>query len=973
MKRLFYYSMLTVWALLAGHKMTRAQNGSLSLWYRQPAKQWTEALPIGNGVLGAMIFGGVGEEHIQFNESTLWSGGPRDFARPGAAQYLDTIRQLIAAGGQDKAEALAEQHFMGRKDKDESVYDSLKDAWTKHVRSDTVYAMPGLDDGDWKEMLLPTSNGWETAGLEGVDGAVWFRTSFDLPQTWAGKDLVLDLGRIRDVDYTYVNGSLVGMGEGVSNKRHYRISARLCKPGRNEIAIQVLNYDDKGGFTGVKGDRKTLVVYPEGGDEGKGGDAEKGSGGKQGLFLAGWKYKIQNEEPPVLPKYEADYQPFGDLYVRMGHSAGDRRIAGDWPEGASREPATGYRRELDIRRAIATTVYDYNGVHYTREYFASAPQQAIVMRIKANKPAAVSLQAFFRTPHRLFSVRRVDDRTLALSVKVRNGVLKGVAWLRVGTVGGRIAVSDDGIDVRDADEAIFYLTAATSYINDKDVSGDPEAKCRDVMQTIKGMSYAAVRDAAIREYRRYFDRFSIDFWGTGETIPTDQRIRQFSPAKDPGLIALYMQYGRYLLIASSRPASPLPANLQGLWNDLLTPPWGSKYTTNINLEMNYWPAEPLNLSDCEQPLFRLIRNVSRAGSLTAKAHYDAPGWVLHHNTDIWCGTAPINASNHGIWVTGGAWLCHQLWEHYQFTLDKHFLREYYPIMREAAVFFTVFLVKDTRTGRLISTPSNSPEHGGLVAGPTMDHQIIRDLFSNCIAASRILHIDSSFRRLLEEKYARIAPNQIGKYGQLQEWMEDKDDTADHHRHVSHLWGVYPGTDITWAGSPALMKAARQSLLYRGDDGTGWSLAWKVNLWARMRAGDHAMLMVDKLLSSATETQGGEKGGVYPNLFDAHPPFQIDGNFGGAAGIAEMLLQSQEKEIALLPALPAVLPDGAVKGICARGGFELNIKWQKGALQQVELLSRAGGTAVLRYKEKAIRLSTLPGRRYRWSGDLKPIR
>jgi alpha-L-fucosidase 2 len=336
--------------------------------------------------------------------------------------------------------------------------------------------------------------------------------------------------------------------------------------------------------------------------------------------------------------------------------------------------------------------------------------------------------------------------------------------------------------------------------------------------------------------------------------------------------------------------------------------------------------------------------------------------VLHHNTDLWCGTAPINAANHGIWPTGGAWLCHQIWEHYLFTKDEAFLRAYYPVMRAAADFFVHFLIKDPRNGWLISTPSASPEHGGLVAGPTMDHQIIRDLFRNCAAAETILHVSMQNEYFLEEESRRIAVNKIGRYGQLQEWLEDKDDTTDTHRHISHLWGVYPGTDITWKDT-AMMKAARQSLIYRGDEGTGWSLAWKVNCWARFKEGDHAMRLVDKLLSSAAGTQGGEKGGIYPNMFDAHPPFQIDGNFGGAAGVAEMLLQSQDSVIDILPALPAALPDGDVHGICARGGFELDFSWKGGSLQHVMLLSRLGGSCTLRYRGKTVKLDTEKGKKY----------
>ena len=388
--------------------------------------------------------------------------------------------------------------------------------------------------------------------------------------------------------------------------------------------------------------------------------------------------------------------------------------------------------------------------------------------------------------------------------------------------------------------------------------------------------------------------------------------------------------------------------------------------------MNYWPSEELNLTELNKPLFNMISNLSQAGRATAKTHYNAPGWVLHHNTDIWLGTAPINASNHGIWHSGGAWLCHHLWEHYLFTQDKAFLQKAYPEMKGAAEFFVSTLVKDPKTGYLISTPSNSPEHGGLVAGPTMDRQIIRDLFKNCIAAAKALHTDEAFAKLLEEKYMQIAPNQIGKYGQLQEWMEDKDDTTDTHRHVSHLWGVFPGTDITWDNSPDMMHAAEKSFQYRGDDGTGWSLAWKVNLMARFKHGDHAMLLVNKLLSVAENGSAKERGGVYHNMFDAHPPFQIDGNFGGAAGIAEMLVQSQQGYIDLLPALPTALPNGKLKGICARGGFVLDLVWKEGKLQSVDVLSKTCNTCTIKYGGITQIIKTTKGKVYRLNGNLKAI-
>ena len=910
----------------------RAIAQDLRLWYRQPAKIWTEALPIGNGNLGAMIYGGMAADHLQLNESTFWTGQPRSYQREDAWKYLDTIRRLLFDGRQADAETLAQAHFMGKKFPDETKYDSLKAIWFRDVRADT--SLLTADDSHWPVMTLPTPDGWETAGLDGVNGAVWLRASFDLPRGWEGKDEYLELGRIRDADFTYVNGVLVGTGEGTGKKRSYLVKASLLKPQHNEIAIQVLNYNDKGGVTGVKGEGHLLMYCTP-------------CDGLAVPLPREWKYAIQDRNPPQMPQYEAEYQPFGDLYLNFPVYR-----------------PTGYTRELDLKSAIARTSYTDNGVHYTREYFASTPGRAIVIRLTADKPGKISFQLAMKTCDHVFSNHRIDDHTFAMSETAPGGVLKGMAFVHVETRGGK----NDGNAVSGADEAVITLVGATSFIDYHDVSGDPGRICRARIDALRGKSWADLKTAHLREYQALFNTFSLRLGSSDTTLPTDERILHYTSAGDPGFIALYVQYARYLLLSSSRPGAAYPANLQGIWNDQLDPPWGSKFTTNINLEMNYWPAEPLHLGECSTPLFRLMEQLARAGAATAKDYYRAPGWVLHHNTDLWCGTAPINASNHGIWPTGGAWLCHQIWEHYMFTKDSGFLREYYPVLRSSADFFTHFLIRDPRSGQLISTPSASPEHGGLVAGPTMDHQIIRDLLRNCIAASQILHVDGDARGEWKHDAAQIAPNKIGRYGQLQEWLEDKDDTTDTHRHISHLWGVYPGTDITW-GDSAMMRAARQSLIYRGDGGTGWSLAWKVNCWARFHDGDHALRLVDKLLSSAVGATG-EHGGVYPNLFDAHPPFQIDGNFGGAAGISEMLLQSQDTVIDVLPALPAALIQGAVNGICARGGFELNIQWTQGRLQHVVVVSHAGGPCVIRYRGHVIRLSTTAGKKYRLTGELK---
>jgi alpha-L-fucosidase 2 len=911
----------------------------LKLWYREPASKWVEALPIGNGRLGAMVFGGVEEDRIQFNEETLWTGEPREHARPGAFKYLDTIRQLLFRGKQKEAEDLAGEKFMGLRTNEGKRVQWVNDMKVlKGMKGNP--ALANFDDRQWKEMEMPSYEGWEAIGHNGLDGAVWFRRSFDLPGEWAGKSIVLDLNRIRDHDFTYINGKLVGTMES-NEARKYVVPRDVLKAGKNTIAILVLNYFDKGGIAGYKDTTRHIGIYPEGRSE----QAMLSLNGK-------WKYFIQNDEPPAVPRYQADYQPFGDLLLRTKHSS----------------PVTSYRRELDIANAIAVTTYVVNGIKYKREYIASQPNQAIIIHLYTDKEKSINLEAVLGSPHKYSSVRKIDNNTIALSLRVRNGALKGESYLQVKTKNGTIDINENKIIISDADEATIYLTAATNYKNYKDVTGNPAEACTNALKTTLNKGFDEIRASHIREYRKYFNTLSVSFGvGENDNLPTNERIERFAKSSDPSFVALYLQYGRYLLISSSRPGTR-PANLQGIWNDLLAPPWGSKYTTNINAEMNYWPAELLNLSLMHEPLFKMIEELAEAGKKTAKLHYNAPGWVLHHNTDLWRGTAPINASNHGIWVTGGAWLCFHLWEHYLFTQDQAFLKSRaYPVMKEAALFFNSFLIKDPVTGWLISTPSNSPEQGGLVAGPTMDHQIIRSLFTNVAEAARILNVDKALRDTLLKKIKQIAPNQIGKHGQLQEWLQDRDDVNNRHRHISHLWAQYPGNEINWDATPELMKAARQSLLYRGDAATGWSLGWKINCWARFRDGDHTFKLIQMLLSPAT---GGA--GSYPNLFDAHPPFQIDGNFGGAAGIGEMLLQSHANYIDLLPALPSALPEGEISGICARGGFVLNIKWSNGKLLEAEVLSNAGKECLLRYGSKEIKFATEKGKSYKVNAELQRI-
>ncbi len=763
-------------------------NPSLVLWYDKPASSWSEALPIGNGRLGAMIYGKTDAEIIQFNEETLWAGQPHDYAHEGAHEVLDELRNLLWNGKQAEAHKLGNERFMSQP------------------------------------------------------------------------------------------------------------FGQLC------------------------------------------------------------------------------YQPFGNVLLNFpGH-----------------ENATNFTRKLDLEDALATVAYQVEDVDYTRTIFASEPNQAVVIRLEASKKGALSFTAGLDSPHSEYSLT-VDGDEVIVKGKANNyptefgrdgkaypkSELIFEARLKVVTEGDLVQ-DDNTIKVVDAQEATLYLVAATSFVNYKDISGNPAKLCDNYLQNLEGKSYDELKQNHIDDYKNLFGRVELDL-GKSELSnrPTNERLITFQQDEDPNMVALLFQYGRYLLISSSREGTQ-PANLQGIWNDRMNPPWDSKYTININTEMNYWPAEITNLSELSEPLIHMVEDLSQTGQKVAKEHYNLEGWMTHHNTDIWRGAAPINNANHGIWVVGGAWLSQHLWWHYQFTGNKEYLKNRaYPVLKEASRFYIDYLVPDPKNPEwLVSGPSNSPEIGGLVMAPTMDHQIIRNLMANTIEAAQILDIDADFSKKLQEVRAKIAPNQIGKHGQLQEWLEDLDDPKNEHRHVSHLWGLHPGNEIHPLTTPDLAEACKVTLSHRGDGGTGWSRAWKINFWARLLDGDHSFLLLRNLMvpSITQDTEMRDKGGLYMNLFDAHPPFQIDGNFGATSGITEMLLQSHLRDDNgdffqdILPALPSALESGKVSGIKGRGGFEFTIVWENGKLISVDVKSLLGNKLNLRYKGKVISQETTGEETYSFNVD-----
>jgi alpha-L-fucosidase 2 len=780
--------MISVFIFLIGlvqSGSSQAADSSLRLTYDKPAAEWSEALPVGNGRIGAMDFGGTQEEHLQVNEGTLWGGGPHDYVNPEAYSHLKEIQQLIFSGKIDEAQKLA--------------------------------------------------------------------------------------------------SSLMG-------------------------------------------------------------------------------------KPPLL----MPYQPFCDIRLHSSEP----------------EQTKDYRRELNLDEAIAETDYTIGATRYRREVFISYPDQVLVIRITSSQRGQISFGLSLESPQPGARVESAANDTLQLNGQIQPRHNPPYSWtgsweepgmrfaavLKVSTEGGSVRTAGDHLDVSGADAVTILFSNATSFRSYRDIGGDALAAAQGYVQRASSHSYDQLLQRHENDFQRIFSRVRLSLGQNNPTESTDKRIKDFAQNQDPGLLALYFEYGRYLLISSSRVGGQ-PANLQGIWNDHMAPPWGSKWTTNINLQMNYWQADTGDLWETETPLWDLIKDLRLSGAQTARVEYHSNGWVLHHNTDLWRATAPVD-SYWGIWPMGEAWLANQMWDHYEFSGDRDFLRhQAYPAMKEAAQFLLGFLVEAPPgtpfAGRLVTNPSTSPENNYILNGKpasltyaaTMDIELMQELFENCRKAAAILKTDTDLQSQLEQTEKRLPPLQIGKRGQLQEWIEDYPETEPKHRHVSHLYSLYPGHDISLVTTPELAAAAKKTLELRGDGETGWSQVWRVALWARLRGSEQAYAYLKLLIQHST----------LPNMFDlCGRPFQIDGNLGGPGAITEMLIQSTDKQITVLPALPTQWPSGSLSGVRVRGGGRIDIAWSGGRLTEIRLQAEHPVKYQVIYGDRSVELSLQGNKSQVLDGALRKV-
>ena len=655
---------------------------------------------------------------------------------------------------------------------------------------------------------------------------------------------------------------------------------------------------------------------------------------RQQVFAGQWSQAqtLIDQNMLGIPSAQLAYQIAGNL--RLTFAAGSGGVSD-------------YSRWLDLSTAVAGVSYLQNGVRFRREVIASAPDQVIAVRLTADRTGQLTFSAKFDSPQRT-TLSSPDGATVAIDgisgdQRGLAGKVKFYGLARVIADGGTVSSSGGTLQVRSANSVTLLISIGTSYVNYRDTNGDYQGKARGYLTAAAARTWDDLRARHVADYQRLFGRTTLDLGRTAAADqPTDVRISQHASTSDPQFSVLLFQFGRYLLISSSRPGTQ-PANLQGIWNDSLSPSWDSKYTLNANLPMNYWPADTTNLAECYEPVFGMIRELAVTGARTAQVQYGAGGWVTHHNTDAWRGSSVVDGALWGMWQTGGAWLSSMIWDHYQFTGDITFLQANYPAMKGAAQFFLDTLVQEPSLGYLVTNPSNSPElahHSGVsvCAGPTMDNQILRDLFNGVAQAAQVLGVDADFRTRVLATRDRLPPMKVGSRGNIQEWLYDWVETERTHRHISHLYGLHPSNQITKRGTPTLYTAARRTLELRGDDGTGWSLAWKINYWARMEEGTRAYDLIRLLVTTAR---------LAPNMFDLHPPFQIDGNFGATSGIAEMLLQSHNGELHVLPALPSAWPSGQVQGLRGRGGYTVGAKWGGGQPDEATVRFDRDGTVKVR--------------------------